>query len=257
MRSFAALSPLLLLAAAAAGCSGTSSSDNTGRVALKLSTIPAGSSGASLMAPGLSVTLGGDVILIEDVQLVARKIKLQRVNGSCPTPVVDETSGTDADEAGTDECSNLRLGPMLIAPPLIAGVAASFTADVPIGTYDKMTLQIHKPAGSKDAAFLSANPDFSGVSIRVTGTFNTTPFTFTTPLTSVVEIAFPQVIEVTGGDVTALTLKLDVRDWFLADGGASLVNPLTLTQQGRSRIEQNIRASFHVFRDENGDGIKD
>lgn len=257
MRPITTLTAAIALVVAASGCSGTSSSDNTGRVALKLSTIPAGSSGASLMAPGLSVTLGADVILIENVELVARKIKLQRVNGSCPAPVVDETSGTDADEAGTDECPNLRLGPMVIAPPLIAGVSSSFTTDVPIGTYDKMTLQIHKPTGSKDAAFLAANPLFTGISIRVTGTFNSVPFTFVTPLTSVVEIAFPKVIEVNGDDLTELTLKVDVRNWFLAEGGGSLLNPLTLTQQGRSRIEQSIRASFKVFEDPDEDGIDD
>lgn len=257
MRPLYQFSAALALVVAATGCSGTSSSDDTGRVALKLSTTPVGSSTASLLAPGLSITLGADVILIENVELVARKIKLQRVNGSCPAPVTGETSGTDADESGTDECPNLRLGPLLIAPPLTAGVSSSFTTDIPVGTYDKMMLQIHKPAGSKDAAFMAANPDFNGVSIRVTGTFNTIPFTFTTSLTSVVEIAFPEVIEVDGEGVTALTLKVDVRNWFLADGGASLINPLNLTQQNRSRIEQAIRASFKVFEDEDQDGIDD
>jgi hypothetical protein len=50
---------------------------------------------------------------------------------------------------------------------------------------------------------------------------------------------------------------LDVRGWFLDQGGGSLLNPLSLSQQARSRIEQNIRQSFHVFEDDDQDGEED
>lgn len=245
---------------AAASCSSTSSPvDGMGRVNVRLSSMATTGSGASLLAPGITVTLGGDVVAIEAVQLVARKLKLERANGSCPTPVVESTgSGKESDEDDTAECPNLRLGPMLLVPPIGDGVAATFTVDLPVGTYDELDLQIHKPTSrSADVAFVAANPDFSGISIKVSGTFNGIPFTFTTDLTAEVETELETPVVVTEGGNTSLTLQLDVRGWFLAQGGGSLLNPATLTQQSRSRVEQNIRASFHAFRDENQDGRKD
>ncbi|MEP6591509.1 MAG: hypothetical protein ABJC19_10025 [Gemmatimonadota bacterium] len=246
---------------AAAGCSSTSSSPvaGMGRVNVRLSSMASTGSGASLLAPGITVTQGADVVVIDNVQLVARKIKLERANGSCPTPVVESTgSGKESDEDGTDECPNLRLGPMLLTPPIGDGVAAAFVVDIPVGTYHELKLQIHKPTSrSADVAFLADNPSFAGTSIKVMGTFNGVPFTFTTDLTVEVEMELETPIVVTEAGNTSLTLLLDVRGWFLAQGGGSLLNPLTLSQQARSRVEQNIRASFHAFRDENQDGRKD
>ena len=52
-------------------------------------------------------------------------------------------------------------------------------------------------------------------------------------------------------------MLLDVNGWFLNQGGAALLSPLALTQQTRSQVEQNIRLSFHAFRDQNHDGGED
>lgn len=262
MRPLISITSTLALLITATGCSGTGSSDlgPSGKVALKLSTTAVGSAGSSILTPGVTVTMGADVLVITDVQLVARKIKLEREDGNCPTPVVEGSSesGSDADDEGTPECPNLRLGPMLLDPPLVEGVEPSFTVDLPVGTYQELQMQIHKPtSSSKDAAFLAAYPAFAGTSIKVTGTFNGLPFTFTTSLTAEVEVEFAQPIVVTEGGTTALTLRLDVRQWFTAQGGGSLLNPLTLSQQSRQRVEQNIRSSFHAFEDNDEDGIDD
>ncbi len=246
---------------AAAGCSSTTSSDGagTGRVNVRLSTMSTSGSSASLMMPGITISQGADVMVIDEVQLVARKIKLERANGTCPTPVVESTgSGKESDEDSTDECPNLRLGPVLLDPPIGDGVAPVIAVDILAGTYDELTLQIHKPTSRPaDVTFVAANPDFAGVSIRVLGSYNGVPFTFTTDLTAVVELEFETPVVVAEGGSTSLTLKLDVRSWFLGQGGGSLLNPLTLSQQGRSRVDQNIRASFRAFRDENQDGNED
>ncbi|MCK7521644.1 MAG: hypothetical protein MZV64_30150 [Ignavibacteriales bacterium] len=53
------------------------------------------------------------------------------------------------------------------------------------GTYDRLEFEIHKPeddGDADDAAFLAAHPDFRRISIRVTGTYNGTPFAYTTDL---------------------------------------------------------------------------
>jgi len=135
------------------------------------------------------------------------------------------------------------------------GADPTFTVDLPAGTYDELMLQIHKPtSNAADAAFVAANPAFNGVSIRVNGTFNGTPFTFTTDLTEVVKIDLDEPVEVLADGEVGLTLLLDVGSWFLDQGGTALLDPAALSQQGRSRIEQNIRQSFHAFEDDDADG---
>ena len=49
----------------------------------------------------------------------------------------------------------------------------------------RLQLQIHKPTNATaDAQFLADHPDFAGISIKVTGTFNGTDFTFTSTVTT-------------------------------------------------------------------------
>ena len=238
--------PALLLAAAALACSDNPSGpEGQGTVAFQLATSGTGAAAAPSLS--ISVTLGNDVLVISDVQFVARKIKLEQEDGSCPADIEDQP---DQEE----ECPTLKLGPLLLDPPVVEGADPIFTVDLPAGVYDELQMQIHKPTGSNDVAFIAANPDFDGVSIRVNGTWNGTPFTFTTDLTQVVEIDLEDPIEVVADGEVSLTLLLDVRGWFLGQGGASLLNPIAPSQQDRSRIEQNIRQSFHAFQDDDEDG---
>jgi hypothetical protein len=236
-----------LLAAAMLACSdGPAGPEGSGTVVFQLATMGTGATTAPSLA--VSVIRGPDEIIITDVQLVARKIKLGRDEGSCPADIEDDS------EDG-DECPPLRLGPLLLDPPVDDGADPTFTVDLPAGTYDELMLQIHKPTDdNEDAAFIAANPDFNGVSIRVNGTFNGTPFSFTTDLTQVVKIALDEPVEVVADGEVGLTLLLDVGSWFLDQGGAALLDPAGLSQQERSIIEQNIRQSFHAFEDDDADG---
>lgn len=254
-RSTLAVSAMLCATVLAACSNGSTSPNGDGHLRVQLATAATGA-GLGPSLADVSVTLGSDVIVISDVQLVARKIKLERAQGTCPTPDLSDSGA--ADEEDSDECPNLKLGPMLLDPPLAAGAETSFTVDLPAGTYTELRLQIHKPSdNSKDAAFLAANPDFDGVSIKVIGTFNGTPFAFTTDLTAEVETEFAQPVVVIADGTTSLTLLLDVRGWFLSQGGTALLSPFGLDQQTRSQIEQNIRRSFHAFEDEDHDGEQD
>jgi hypothetical protein len=241
--------PALLLAAAALACSDNPAGpEGQGTVVFQLATTGTGATTAPSLA--VTVTRGTDVIVITDVQLVARKIKLEQEDASCPANIEEDPE----EEA---ECPNLKLGPVLLDPPIEEGADATFTVDLPAGVYDELQLQIHKPTGSNDVAFIAANPEFDGVSIRVNGTWNGTPFTFITDLTQVIEIELEDPIVVAVDGTTALTLLLDVRSWFLDQGGGALLNPLALSQQALSRVEQNIRQSFHAFEDDDQDGESD
>ena len=239
-----------------AGTACSTAPGDTGRLAFQLASNGTGASASPLASADVSITRGGNVIVISQVQLVARRIKLKRVDGACPTPDLSEAG--DGDKADAPECPNLKLGPLLLVPPLVDGAQTSFSIDLPAGMYKEIELQIHKPTNNtSDAAFLAANPGFLGVSIRMTGTFNGVPFTFTTDITNEVEVEFDTPMEVKIGGTTSLTLLLDVRGWFLDAGGTALLSPAALTQQGRQQVEQNIRRSFHAFEDEDHNGRKD
>jgi hypothetical protein len=256
MQKSTLVAPVFWCAAALAACSNGSTNPNgDGHLRVQLATTGTGATAGPAFSD-VSVTRGSDEIVISDVQLVARKIKLERADGTCPTPDLSDTG--EADEEDADECPNLKLGPILLDPPLGTGAETSFTVDLPAGTYTELRLQIHKPSdNNKDAAFLAANPDFAGVSIKVIGTFNGTPFAFTTDISAEVETEFDQPVVLVADGTTSLTMLLDVRGWFLSQDGGALLSPFGLDQQIRSQIEQNIRHSFHAFEDEDHDGEED
>jgi hypothetical protein len=259
----------LLTAGAFACSSGSTAPEGMGRVAFQIATTGTGSSNGPAAAD-VVVSRGGNVIAIEQVQLVARKIRLSRFDAACveaedddDAPVASSAAGqahdSDDGEAEDDDedCPVLKLGPLLLEPPLNDGAETSFTAFVPVGTYTRLQLQIHKPRGSKDLAFLAAHADFADVSIRVKGTFNGAPFTFDTDLTEEEHVVLPTPVEVTAEGTTAFTLLLDVRGWFLDQSGTALLSPIAPSDAIRQLIEHNISSSFHAFRDDDHDGDDD
>ena len=151
----------------------------------------------------------------------------------------------------------MHLDPMLLDPPVDATAKAVVTVDLPEGSYKELKIQIHKPTSSgADQVFLTAHPDFAGISVKVTGMFNGTPFTFASAVTAEIEIELPKPVVVAAGTPTAMTVAIDLSKWFAASG-TGLLNPIAPSQQVRAEIEQNIRASFHAFEDRDHDGRED
>ncbi|MFN0179540.1 MAG: hypothetical protein ACKVZ0_12140 [Gemmatimonadales bacterium] len=242
MRHSTAIAVLSLFGLTACSESG-SGPEGTGRVVLQLATVPKGAAAASSSA-------AADLVITR-VQLVARKLRMAQASDACPQ--AEDDSNTE----GAGECPAIKAGPLLLDPPVTDGAVEAFTADLPAGTYNRIRFQIHKPTGSNDQAFLQANPGFEGVSIKVEGTYHLQPFTFTTALTTVQEIQLAAPVVVVDGAPVELTVLLDVKGWFADQAGTGWVDPSALTQQLRSRIEQNIRNSFRAFRDTNRDGSQD
>ena len=262
MRPVSTCAVLGLIIAGAAACSSTGPHP-TGRVVFQIATAATGPA-LGPEAAAVTVNLGTDVVVIDEVQLVARKIRLEKADGCVQEDPEssDDNEGTEADDENEadeldEDCPMLKLGPVLLVPPLTDGAQTTFTVDVPVGTYTELKLQIHRPKGSKDQAFLAAHPDLEDVSIRVKGTYNGSPFTFETGLTEEEEIDLAPPVVVSAEGPTAFTLLLDVRGWFVNQAGTGLVNPLSSGEQDRSLIERNIRSSFHAFEDEDQDGLED
>jgi len=250
---------LLLLGVIACADSGS-----TGKMSLSLSsrTAPgppavAASSGslasAAVLAVGDStvVASGNDTLIIRSMQVVLKKVELKRV----------EASSCDAVQ-GNGDCEEFETGPALATFPLGADNAALVAiVNAPAGQYDELEFEIHKtdPTSSEDGAFLSANPGFDGISIKVTGTFSQSgtrsDFTFTSDLDASQELFLnPPFDPAVNSNVT---LRLDVAAWFVS--GATLLDPSTANTGGPNEgiVKDNIKGSIEAFRDDNHDGRDD
>jgi hypothetical protein len=260
MNSTLRLFTVPLAALALAACADTTG----GHVSLALSSVrpgaPIASAGVASVAGAPAVVtagdstvivMGNDTIVLRSVELVLREIELKRV----------EAAACDSVD-GNGDCEEFEAGTSLVSLPLGAtATAAVIAVNAPAGMYDELEFKIHKPESSDDAAFIAANPDFNGVSIRVTGTYSQagtrSDFTFTSDLDASQEIALSPALTVTDGQPANVTLRVDVANWFVS--GAALVNPTTGNkgQANESLVRNNIEASFGAFRDDNHDGHDD
>lgn len=274
-RLVAAIALTGLLAACGSGSAPTTGSQVRFNLATK--------AGSSLAFLSDTLATSTDTLVLDSVQLVLRDIKFQRVNeDACDNEnEPGDDNGTDSvphtirmvslhDDGGTDDgddghadgCESFNAGPYLLDVPLDASVEKAFTVTVDTGTYEQVRFKIHKPeddGDAKDAAFLAAHPDFDRVSIRVVGTFNGEPFTFTTDLDAQERLALvPPLVVADSMQQVDVTIKVDVSHWFSNSAGG-LVDPASALkgQANEGLVKDNIESSFHAFRDDNRDGEDD
>jgi hypothetical protein len=228
---------------------GGCSDSEMGDVSLQLATRgPASLAGG---APGqLVVTAGSDELLIDQVALVLRKVRMDGApTASCPE-----------DAEGDSQCALLRLGPVLFDLPLDEGAEPIFTAAVPVGIYSGIKFQIHRPTNAnEDADFLAVHPELEDISIRMLGSYNGTPFTFASDLTEVEDVLLTDPVEVVAQGELQVTLQVNVAGWFGNEGGTGLVDPAQANEGGpfESLVERQIRESFRAFHDGDLDGEAD
>lgn len=241
----------LLVSTAALTACDSSAPGGSGQISFNVATRPAGSAAARpATAPDSLLDGGGNVLVLTGVELVLRDIEFKRQeHDSC------DSLGTD-----DDGCEEFEAGPVLVDLPMGLGVTHEFSVAVDSGTFDELELRIHKPeddGDARDQAFLAAHPDLRDVSIRVTGTFNGTAFTFVTDLNADQELTLSPPLTVSGQSDVAVTLMVDVSRWFLS--GSLLVDPSLALKGGslEGLVKNNIEASFAAFADDDRDGHGD
>lgn len=252
----------------------------------------AASTGLAALASDPITDDAGNTLILDKVEVVLRDIRFKRVESdACQDDDDDDTGGggtgtaaptvrsmgggggdegegehgDDGDDDGEngdghdDGCESFNAGPFLLDLPLGAGVERVFSVAIDPGTFDKLKFKIHKPdensTDQRDIDFLLAHPDFAGVSIRGTGTFNGTPFTFTTDLTAKQKIQLDPPIVVEGVTTNVdVTIRVDIATWFRGEDG-NLVDPATAAAGGANEqlVEHNIKGSFRAFRDDDQD----
>ena len=203
-------------------------------------------------AAALDVTVGdgANTIVITKAQIVVRKLELK---SSDITACADESD----DNPSSDDCEEVKAGPMLVDLPLTPGATSELTASIPAGTYRELEFQVHKPTSTPaDQAFVAANPNFANASIRVEGTYNGTPFVYTSTMTDEFELEFDPPI-VLDADNKNVTIKVDLATWFM--NGTTVIDPSSANpgQPNETLVRNNIRSSFKSFEDDDHDGHDD
>ncbi|HXO85624.1 MAG TPA: hypothetical protein VN803_08855 [Gemmatimonadales bacterium] len=167
----------------------------------------------------------------------------------------DEEDGDD-----DDDCPPLTVGPVLVDLPLDGTTTVVLDALVPAGTYQRLQARLHavKPGDEGVGDFLTAHPEFEGISVKVVGVFTDADgvdheFTLTSPMNVVSAVNFDEPVTVDAG-TTNLTIDVDVGSWFTSAAGG-VIDP---TKDANQRaIERNIRRSLRAFEDDDHDGDED
>jgi hypothetical protein len=222
--------------------------------------------GSPALAPE-NYSLGETTLSLTKVQLVLREIELKRLEGSTTciedAPTAALSSGSD-DHNGSgeseDHCEEFSTGPVLLDLPLNGAVDQLVTINADTGTYRKLEFKVHK-AGSDplDQTFLTQHPDFNDISIRAEGTWNGTPFVYTTDLSAKQEVMLVPPLSVAVAGNKDVTIKIDLHTWFLNGAGTAFLNPATANkgQPNESAVKENIQRSFDAFEDDDHDGRRD
>jgi hypothetical protein len=246
------LAGVLTIAGALAACDSSGPASTGSQVQFNIATraATAAAPAAGVMSSPVSFADSTDTLVIDQVQMVVRELELKRTDATS-----DSTCSHDGEDDG---CEELESGPFLLDLPLSTGATTVLTVPVTPGTYSELEFKVHAPSNDSADAFLALHPDFAGVSIRVTGTWNGTPFTYETGVKAKQELEIRPPLVVTDSSNADFTLFIDVGTWFRGMDG-KLLDPASANAGGANEelVNDNIVRSFHAFEDENHNGCDD
>jgi len=225
---------------------------NATNLSITVATLTASSAGRIVGSAASTVSLdrhvtspGGTHTLV----ITSAAVSLSRLD----LATVDSAGCAEDDypEHDDERCRELSTGPMLVDLPTDNSVVSVLTLQLPAGTFTALEAKI-RPVRSDDnggAAFLAAHPEFANASVRVVGTFDGTPFTYTGSPNASLELRFNPPVTV-GSSATTVTVHVSIDRWF-TDGSGNLIDPATANPGGANEqlVRDNVRRSFHAFED--------
>jgi len=208
--------------------------------------VPAGSG----MTAAIQVGSGANSLTINQAQVVLARIELSTAGGCAAT-------------GEEDDCAELRLGPTLVDLPVDATTQVMLEdVAIPAGTYSGVQAKLDAVQPDDDepgvSAFLTAHPDFQGISVKVTGVFTdasstTHDFTFTSEIDAEMAMRFEPPVTL-ASDTKNFTIAVDIASWF-KDASGAVIDPTD--PANAEAIERNILRSARVFEDDDHDGVDD
>lgn len=231
----------------------------TGSASAASAQMVGGSTSASA-STGISVTVGGDQLVITRAQIVLAELELESEDHPCEDAMVAAGADTTNADVVRSYCENeIEFGPVVVDLPVSAGLRAGADVFLPAGLYSEVKFEI-EPLDDDDRyeiAARTANPDLANASIRVEGTYNGQPFVYLTDLEAHMVLDLqPDLVLAEGG--FNVTIQVDVNEWFLTSTGA-IIDPNSANAGGpnEAQVEANILTSLHAFADGDRDGQDD
>jgi hypothetical protein len=238
-----------------------------------------GTHGSAALADLIITGTGGSVTM-SSAQIVLSRIKLandvncgdegdQNDDDAQEADSSHDNDGQEADSAHHDDqgeheddedCQPVRAGPVLVAVPLDGTTKIFLDALVPAGTYTGLRAKLDAVDSDDNGAqdFLTAHPEFEGVSVKVLGVFKDSggtdhAFTFISHMKAPIHADFDSSVTVDANSMN-LTINVDVTSWFKNRSGA-IIDPTN--PENQRAIERSIRASLRAFEDDDHDGNDD
>ena len=187
-----------------------------------------------MSSPGVTDQAPINTLVLDSVKVLIKNIKL----------IVS---------AASDDSVNFKTGPFVVKLNLNSSVNLFTTALIPEGTYDKVKFEIHKLEDSEvgiDTAFSFAGGRYSVV---VYGKFNLIPFIYRSTKSAHQKINFGSTVGINSTSKSNITLKVQPYTWFWT--GSDYLDPLNVSNE--NDIDNNIKASFKAFKDNDRNGIPD
>src|SRR5438876_6012442 len=222
---------------------------------LTLSVTTRGTSGVSVpggsgMSAAIQIGSGANSLTINQAQVVLARIELTTAAGCAAT-------------GEQDDCAELRLGPTLVDLPVDATTQVMLEdVAIPAGTYSGVQAKLDAVQPDDDepgvSAFLTAHPDFQGISVKVTGVFTdasstTHDFTFTSEIDAEMAMRFEPPVTL-ASDTMNYTIAVAIASWY-KDASGAVIDPTD--PANAEAIERNILRSARVFEDDEHDGVDD
>lgn len=214
------------------------------QISRSVSTTASTSALLSPAASGVTVTRGGNTLVITEVKMTLEDIDLETATKS-PDIEIE--------------------GPVLVRLNLTGnGITSPIQAHVPPGAYSLISFDISVPDGGDPAQvrYLLENPDMRGVSLRIRGTYNGQPFDFALDLRGDQEIPInPPLVVLEGQTGLDVVIQFDVASWFVRPNG-TLMDPRMICSPDndndppgcspvdRTTVEQNIERSIQSYSDD-------
>ena len=207
---------------------------------------------SDLTASGaLRIAVGKDTLIIDSIRVVLAQVTLAKTGEQCGVDGHDDTKDPN--------CASISTGPFIVKLPLGAGVLSLFDVPIPAGTYNRLSVRVHKPnhnnSGPNVEAFLAAHPEWLNKSAMVDGTFNGVAFHWAHDPPIQLNHTFDPPLQI-NVDGSNFTLSIDVSSWFRSSTGA-LINPGAPTNVLYPQIAGNVAKSFRLFRDNTKKGHDD
>jgi len=248
----ASLGVLVMIAAACGDDAPTGpGGGGTGSSVVSLSVgVPAAAPSPSIVPDfpfDIRVGQGDQEILLSRVSFVVRNIKLESELSDCP-----EEGPSD------DGCVEFDAGPVIVDLPVNGEAPQTISVtNLPDGTYDELRFKVHKPEDNtpEDLAFITDNPEFDGVSILATGTFDddTTDLNAPVSFTFTTDLNREQRNQITPFTVEAgVCGSINVTFTVVIDPATALKGEVN-----ENLVKDHIEASIETFRDDDKDGSSD